>query len=88
MKSRLPIYAATTWLRHGYRNQNALNYFRLQGRADVLFNIFQSDAPHEVYRRIARDMRRHLWPVLVRRDGSSLKKNQAYAVVFGAVVVP
>ena len=54
--------------RHGYRNQNALNYFRLQGRADVLFNIFQSDAPHEVYRRIARDMRRHLWPVL--HDGT------------------
>lgn len=49
---------------HGYHNQNAIDYFRLQGRADVLFNIFQSDATSEVYRRIARDMRRHLLPVL------------------------
>ena len=54
--------------RHGYHNQSALNYFRLQSRADVLFNIFQSDTPHEIYRRIARDMRRYLWPTL--HDGT------------------
>lgn len=51
-------------VRHGYANRKALNYFRLQGRADVLFNIFQSDAPRSVFRQIARDMRRFLWPVL------------------------
>lgn len=54
--------------RHGYHNQSALNYFRLQSRADVLFNIFQSDTPHEIYRRIARYMRRYLWPTL--HDGT------------------
>ncbi len=51
-------------VQHGYANRKALNYFRLQGRADVLFNIFQSDAPRSVYRRIAHEMRRLLWPVL------------------------
>lgn len=41
-----------------------MDYFRLQGRADVLFNIFQSDAPAVIYHRIARDMRHFLRPVL------------------------
>lgn len=50
--------------RHGYSNRKAMDYFRLQGRADALFNIFQSDAPPAVYRSIARDMRRLLRPVL------------------------
>ena len=51
-------------IEYGYHNRSAMDYFRLQGRADVLFNIFQSDANPEVSRRIARDMRRHLLPVL------------------------
>lgn len=50
--------------RHGYSNRKAMDYFRLQGRADALFNIFQSDAPPAVYRSIARDMRHLLRPVL------------------------
>lgn len=49
---------------HGYTNRKAMEFFRMQGRADVLFGIFQNDIASSAYRPIAKDLRRCLKPVL------------------------
>ena len=49
---------------HGYANRKAMDFFRMQGRADVLFGLFRNDIPPSAYRPIVKDLRRCLKPVL------------------------
>lgn len=64
----------------GYTDRKAMDYFAMQGRADVMFSLFQRRARPKTMREYGRRIRAFVWPVLANDEVGVVDKIRLFCL--------